>query len=389
MGSTNTKSESKLLTLRKNQSEVPKATVKQSSIPNSQKKESAVSSVLIIGKKESAVSPLLVKNLAVIKSGTKSNISDNILWEEYKQGIPYVIVHEGFNMKSIQEIRKAIDEFHKLTPVKFKEITEADIKMYESYISFHFSDEITFSSIGRSKGDNQIYLECWVEYNGIIHELMHNLGFMHEHQRQDRDLFVKPKVENDPDFVKIKDLFEIGPYDPESIMHYDLCKDLHISVNSLLNEEQKNKLIKLAKTFSKGDLEALNFFYGRGNMKCSFEEYGTDFLSQPYYHCIDCWGENSVLGCCISCRYKCHKDHKVKYVPPSKELFFCDCGKNKHRLKCTFISTGNEEFKQPIYKCITCKKNDFCFPCSKKCHKGHQTETLEKSISFCKCTCLK
>ena len=272
MGSTNTKSESKLLTLRKNQSEVPKATVKQSSIPNSQKKESAVSSVLIIGKKESAVSPLLVKNLAVIKSGTKANISDNILWEESKQGIPYVIVHEGFNMKSIQEIRKAIDEFHKLTPVKFKEITEADIKMYESYISFHFSDEITFSSIGRSKGDNQIYLESWVEYNGIIHELMHNLGFMHEHQRQDRDLFVKPKVENDPDFVKIKDLFEIGPYDPESIMHYDLCKDLHISVNSLLNEEQKNKLIKLAKTFSKGDLEALNFFYGRGNMKCSFEE---------------------------------------------------------------------------------------------------------------------
>ena len=78
MGSTNTKSESKLLTLRKNQSEVPTATVKQSSIPNSQKKESAVSSVLIIGKKESAVSPLLVKNLAVIKSGTKANISDNI-----------------------------------------------------------------------------------------------------------------------------------------------------------------------------------------------------------------------------------------------------------------------------------------------------------------------
>ena len=312
-------------------------------------------------------------------------ITSSWVWKEsFKEGIPYLI--KDLDSENIDKVHNAIDEFHRITPVKFKEIKDEDSEILESFICFKFYENESCSSVGWGKGVNDIYININDKYNVIIHEIMHNLGFMHEHQRQDRDLFVKSTLKNS-DFVIMDKIYAIGPYDPESIMHYKLDTDLQVSDNSLLTKEQKNKLKKLANTFSKGDLESLNFIYGKGNTKCSFEEYGSDFLSQAFYECYDCWGENSVLGCCIPCRFECHKDHNVKYVPPSKELFFCDCGKNKHQLKCTVISTGHKEYYQPIFKCKTCNMNDFCFPCSKKCHIGHQTE-IEESFSYCTCDCL-
>ena len=151
----------------------------------------------------------------------------------------------------------------------------------------------TSSTLGRSKGHNEIYLQNWVKYNGIIHEIMHNLGFMHEHKRQDRDLFVK-SLSNDSNFIINKEIYPIGPFDPEPIMHYRLDYDLEVSDNSLLTKVQMNKLRDFAKNLSEGDIEALNFIYGGENIKCSLKEYGSDFLSQAYYECEDCWGENNV-----------------------------------------------------------------------------------------------
>ena len=386
MGSNFSKNGSEELPLFNSEPNLPKSNVSRLLVNDTEINQSSVS---FFGKKESAILRPFVNDSAVGQLNRKDNDIYSTLWKESKEGIPYVI-HNGFKNKTIHQINRAIEEFHTKTPVKFKKIKEADIKKFESYISFYFSNEDTFSSVGRSKGDNPISIKESDEYNAIIHEIMHTLGFIHEHQREDRDLFVKlSKTINrdDSDFKKL-DSFAFGPYDPESIMHYDLCRGLNISDKSLLTEEQSKNLKKFAETFSKGDLEALNFFYGGGSVKCSLEEYGSKFLSQAYYECRDCWGENSVMGCCIPCRFKCHKNHNVKYVDPLKELFFCDCGKNEHQLKCTFLSTGNQDYMQPIYQCKTCKKNDFCFPCSKKCHKGHEI-VIEKSISFCKCTCKK
>lgn len=72
----------------------------------------------------------------------------------------------------------------------------------------------------------------------ILHELGHVLGFHHEHQRPDRDLYItvlwenmEPGVEDqfqamgvyDPDFLDL-------PYDYDSVLHY---KPLTYSVNGL------------------------------------------------------------------------------------------------------------------------------------------------------------
>jgi hypothetical protein len=59
-----------------------------------------------------------------------------------------------------------------------------------------------------------------------MHELMHALGFYHEHCRPDRDehvkIIVKGDNKNNKNYEKLEksDVLYYGPYDFESIMHY-------------------------------------------------------------------------------------------------------------------------------------------------------------------------
>jgi len=116
--------------------------------------------------------------------------------------------------------------------VRFKpRTTEKD------YISIESANSGCWSKIGRVGGRQEVNLQVNLEVNlekpdclykvGVpIHELMHALGFLHEHSRPDRDLYVivKNKTQiNTPDYVKL------GPgvstdfgekYDYTSVMHY-------------------------------------------------------------------------------------------------------------------------------------------------------------------------
>jgi len=65
---------------------------------------------------------------------------------------------------------------------------------------------------------------CWTDAV-IYHELGHAFGFIHEHQRPDRDTFVTIDLSVVPDdkknnFVKLSLADPLGPYDFLSIMHY-------------------------------------------------------------------------------------------------------------------------------------------------------------------------
>ena len=62
-------------------------------------------------------------------------------------------------------------------------------------------------------------------YGTVTHELMHGLGFKHEHQRPDRDTYVTIDYSNiaagkEGNFTKITGGTTYGAYDYESIMHY-------------------------------------------------------------------------------------------------------------------------------------------------------------------------
>lgn len=62
------------------------------------------------------------------------------------------------------------------------------IIIIKNFILFYFR---CYSDVGRAGGRQELSLDngC-LHLDTIIHELMHSVGFYHEHERWDRDLFV-------------------------------------------------------------------------------------------------------------------------------------------------------------------------------------------------------
>lgn len=85
-------------------------------------------------------------------------------------------------------------EYHTKTCIKFVERTnEAD------YISITGQYGGCFSAVGRIRGAQQVNLQvpgCVTMKGTVIHELMHVLGFFHEHSRYDRDDYIDINFNN-------------------------------------------------------------------------------------------------------------------------------------------------------------------------------------------------
>ncbi|CAM9875772.1 unnamed protein product [Lampetra planeri] len=121
----------------------------------------------------------------------------------------------------VKKIEEAAKEFEKKTCVRFiPRSEEAD------YIYIH-AWEGNWSFLGHQGGDQAMSLEPGKVTKGVVlHELMHVLGFHHEHCRSDRDDHVLVLSHNiDPGgIVDIKSNEQdlAAPYDCSSIMHYSM-----------------------------------------------------------------------------------------------------------------------------------------------------------------------
>uniref|UniRef100_A0A0M3J6D7 Metalloendopeptidase n=1 Tax=Anisakis simplex TaxID=6269 RepID=A0A0M3J6D7_ANISI len=111
--------------------------------------------------------------------------------------------------------------------------------------------------------------EC-IRYSTIIHELMHVIGFIHEHQRADRDAYVKimwqnviPGAESDFDKLPTEGLSYYGEeYDYFSIMHYESNEGSRNGLNTIeANVEFYTKLMGKGNQFSAADLHRINRAY--------------------------------------------------------------------------------------------------------------------------------
>ena len=349
--------------------------------------------------------PLVCYGPNKINDAYKNYIPEiSVVWDEpfSSEPIPLVIDAKIKNNKAhaplLKNIREAVAKFDAETPIKFLELADkTQAKFYFAWVRIYLSEKNEIvSTVGRGAGNNPIHIKSDTPTYAIMHELMHALGFVHEHQRPDRDLFldIDNKDRTDPDFYVADTYFPIGVYDPKSIMHYHFYKqETQLKSDGLLTDQEKKILLKpsIPTKFSEGDTEAIEFIYG-SKLTCTIGRTGKKFASQSSYECITCWGRNSGVGCCTSCKKFCHNGHEVIYHKPGikNKQFFCDCGVNKHKLGCTKASTGGTPCEQPMFTSEDChNEGPICFPCAKilNCDPKERKENLIEGVCTCKNEC--
>ncbi|XP_053316441.1 astacin-like metalloendopeptidase [Spea bombifrons] len=156
----------------------------------------------------------------IVRSTTKC---DGCLWDISQNGMVYVpyVLSSAYSNIDKWLITDAIKEFETMTCVKFvSRSSEADYLSIESLPG-------CWSYVSKIGGKQVVSLDKAGCMNpGVIqHELMHTLGFIHEHSRSDRNNYIDILWQNilpvnQPNF-QIRDSNNLDlPYDYGSIMHY-------------------------------------------------------------------------------------------------------------------------------------------------------------------------
>ncbi|CAH1795857.1 unnamed protein product, partial [Owenia fusiformis] len=184
----------------------------------------------------------------------------SLLWPG--RTVPYVI---GSALRGSERrlIQKTIAEFNRLSCMKW-----VPRKSEKYYVKFKaLEDEGCYSELGfvRERGQ-EINLEDGCVYREtILHEIMHAMGFEHEHQRMDRDKYVKIYWENieadsRDQFDKLESDYLNTNYDYGSVMHYE---NDAFTRNGRITMSAKMKGVRFgeAPTLSKTDIVRLNRLY--------------------------------------------------------------------------------------------------------------------------------
>ncbi|XP_003379499.1 zinc metalloproteinase nas-8 [Trichinella spiralis] len=162
-------------------------------------------------------------------------------------------------------IARAMQAYHEKTCIKFVARTHEPDYLYIK------KEDGCFSDVGRTGGRQTVSLDdgC-IYYRTIIHELMHAIGFWHEHERPDRDDFVDVIWYNiragaHSQFQKVSpsESNTFGErYDYRSIMHYD-SKSFSKNGRDTMVAREPGMTSVMGKSgdFSPSDLRRLNTLY--------------------------------------------------------------------------------------------------------------------------------
>jgi len=153
------------------------------------------------------------------EEATKAAHSTN-LWTD---GLVYYTFDATVTPANQQAMLEAMAEISAVSDIQFFERAAEP-----NYITIlDFDGGYNFSSgVGMTGGEQTIGIQAWNRKWVMVHELLHALGMWHEQSRVDRDNFVRINWDNIGDgfasqFAIVPGAISNGPYDLDSIMHYD------------------------------------------------------------------------------------------------------------------------------------------------------------------------
>ncbi|RWS19589.1 astacin-like protein, partial [Leptotrombidium deliense] len=137
----------------------------------------------------------------------------------------------------IDSVHSALQEIQQHTCLFFWRIHETTrIPSNFKYISFKSGDDQCSATVGRRTSSNYVNVGGCQSDAAVLHETMHAMGFSHEHQRPNRDKYIRVNYNNIPSgqhsqFKKLtrgyKDGAYITPNIYNSIWGYDYYSMMH------------------------------------------------------------------------------------------------------------------------------------------------------------------
>jgi len=150
--------------------------------------------------------------------------------ELWPKGIIFYTFSKSYSLYDKLFIENCMDEWEKNTNIDFQYYYGRDENFYVLRILRNKNIEDSTSSATVGYCFEPIIIFGAMSRGVVLHELGHVLGLLHEHQRPDRDKYIKILYKNiDPDFYSCFEKYQGSeflynykqfPYDYYSIMHY-------------------------------------------------------------------------------------------------------------------------------------------------------------------------
>jgi len=208
------------------------------------------------------------------KSALRESVVDGLKWPG---GVVYYEIEEEFPLQHRKMLAEAMGEFVNRTCISFRKRRKE-----KDYVVFSSKRNECSSNIGRSGGRQVIMVgpHCMV-LGTFEHEIMHALGFIHEHSRPDRDDFIEVNFKNIKkdewnNFNKYKvhdinNLHEVFNF--ASILLYRNDAFTKNGQDTIASLEQPELKFGQRTKFSVGDVKEINHLY-----KCQKQ------LDKPNFH---------------------------------------------------------------------------------------------------------
>lgn len=177
--------------------------------------------------------------------------------------IPYAISPE---LPHPERVREALGALHRQTPIKF-----VPLQGEEDAIVFVPANDHCLSYLGRVGGHQPIRLGGRCGRQEILHEILHALGFPHEHSRSDRDKYVAVDWTNVPDEHRLQfavvpavamDTVRGTPFAFQSIMLYPANAFAKDKTRPTLVSRTGERLAPARDGLSPADIERVIRAYG-------------------------------------------------------------------------------------------------------------------------------